>query len=267
MSACEARICPIGAASGGQPASLRIRAQLVEHLVDPVAGAVGPEVQVERGDEPRRQAVLGSACGDARRDRRDGLVADVLVDELRGAPERVDVDAGVEVERRECAGDRLAGHAVQRQRERVEGGGDQVGPGANRLQRRGERGAPGALAVEPDREPARLAHRADHLRRKARVQRAGGVVDQDAGGAELGEQARALGDRLGLVRAAGAVDEACVELSVGRRDRFGRLAEVRDVVQWVVQTEDVDAAVGRGGDEPADDVDADRPRADEEPAA
>ena len=89
----SARIWPIGAASGGQPASRADRADLLEHLEQPVAGGVRAQVHVERGDEAGRQVVLGRAHGDARRERRDRLVADVLVDEVRGLPEPVDVDA------------------------------------------------------------------------------------------------------------------------------------------------------------------------------
>ena len=60
--------------------------ELVEHLVDPVPGRVRPQMQVERGDETRGKAVLGGASRDPRRDRRDGLVTDALIDELGGPP-------------------------------------------------------------------------------------------------------------------------------------------------------------------------------------
>ena len=72
--------------------------QLVEDVGQPVAGSVRAEVRVERGNEPRRQAVLRGANGDAGRKRRDRLVADVLVHELGGLPQCVDVDPGVEPE-------------------------------------------------------------------------------------------------------------------------------------------------------------------------
>ena len=111
-----------------RPAGLRADPhELVDDLVEPVAGSGRAQILVERRDEARRQAVLRGASGDPRRDRRDGLVADVLVDDVGHLPESVDVHAGVEVGRRERAGERLAGHPVQRQRERVDGGGDQVG--------------------------------------------------------------------------------------------------------------------------------------------
>ena len=153
------------------------------------------------------------------------------------------------VERR---GERLAGDAVERERDRVDGAGDQVGAGARRLERRGERVAARALAVEADR--AARSPRA--TRRRARARRcgcsdAGRVVDEDARGAELRQLARLLDERLGLARVARAVDEPGVELAAGGGDRLGRLAQVRDVVQRVVQAEDVDAVLGRRGDEAA----------------
>src|SRR4029079_8967120 len=62
-------------------------------------------------------------------------------------------------------------------------------------------------------------------------------------------------------------DQAGIELAVGRGDRLGRLAQIRDVVQRVVEAKDVDPALGRRLDEATDEVRADRPRADEEAAA
>ena len=64
-----------------------------------------------------------------------------------------------------------------------------------------------------------------------------------------------------------AVEQPGVELAARGEDRLGRLAQVLDVVQRIVQAEDVDAALGRRGDEAAHDVGADRPRADEEAPA
>ena len=74
--------------------------------------------------------MLRGADGDARRERRHRLVADVLVDEVGRPPERVDVDAAVEPEPLERARERLAGDAVERQRDRVDGARDEVGAGA-----------------------------------------------------------------------------------------------------------------------------------------
>ena len=79
---------------------------------------------------------------------------------------------------------------MEGERDRVDGAGDQVGAGARGLERGGERVAAGALAVEADRQAARLAQR----RRRARCarcgcERAGRIVEQDARGAELGQLA------------------------------------------------------------------------------
>ena len=92
-------------------------------------------------------------------------------------------------------------------------------------------------------------------------------MEEDAHGAELGQHPRALDQRLDLAGAAGAVDEAGLEVALRGDDRLGRLAEVRDVVQRVVEPEDVDAVLGGGGDEAAREVGVDGPRADEEAAA
>ena len=86
-SACEARIWPIGEASGGQPASERILHDLGQRVEQPVAGRVRAEMDVERGDETGGKVVLGRAHGDARRDGRDRRVADVLVDDVRRLPQ------------------------------------------------------------------------------------------------------------------------------------------------------------------------------------
>ena len=58
-----------------------------------------------------------------------------------------------------------------------------------------------------------------------------------------------------------------MELLPRADDRLAGVAQVRDVVQRVVQAEDVDPVLRRGGDEAADEVAADRARADEEAAA
>ena len=90
----------MGDAIGGHPTSSRITRELVQHLVQSVASREGAQVRVESADETRRNLVLGRAHGDPGRERRDRLVADVLIDELRRAPERVDVDPGVDPEAR-----------------------------------------------------------------------------------------------------------------------------------------------------------------------
>jgi len=74
-------------------------------------------------------------------------------------------------------------------------------------------------------------------------------VQEHADGAELGQHARPLDERVDLAGAAGAVDEPGLEVAPGGDDRLGGLAEVRDVVQRVVETEDVDAVLGGRGHE------------------
>ena len=131
-------------------------------------------------------------------ERRHRLVADVLVDEVGGPPERVDVDAGRQAEAVERVGDRLAGRAVEDERDRVDRGGDQVGAGPGGLDRGRERGAAGALAVEADRQPACVADRLDELAHAVRLERAGRVVEEHARGAELGQPPRLGDERVGL---------------------------------------------------------------------
>src|SRR4029079_12024467 len=58
-----------------------------------------------------------------------------------------------------------------------------------------------------------------------------------------------------------------LEVAVGGDDRLGRLAQVRDVVQGVVQAEHVDPVLRRRGHEATREVGVDRARADEEAAA
>ncbi len=109
--------------------------------------------------------------------------------------------------------------------------------------------------------------RADELLRAVRDERAGRVVHEDPRRAELGQLARLLDERVRLAGASGAVHEPRVERAARIRDRRACLAQVRDVVQWVVEAEDVDAVLRRTRDEAADDVAADGTRADEEAAA
>ena len=255
---------------GGErrPAGLAAdRLQLLQRLEQPVAGGVRAQVRVERGDEAGRQVVLGGADRETRRVRRHDLVADVLVDEVGGLPEPVDVDAGVEPHPGERRRQRLAGDAVERERERVDGAGDQVGSGARGLDRVGHAAAARALAVEADRQPGGLGDARDELARLVRLQAARRVVDQSACRVQVGELAGLLDERVGGALSARAVDEPRVELLAGADDRLAGLAQVRDVVERVVQAEDVDPVLRRGGDEAADEVAADRARADEEAAA
>src|SRR6478609_9673717 len=66
---------------------------------------------------------------------------------------------------------------------------------------------------------------------------------------------------------AGAVDEPGLEVPLGGDDRLRCLAEVRHVVQRVVEPEDVDAVLGGRRDETTREVGVDRPRPDEETPA
>ena len=62
------------------------------------------EVRVERGDEARREVVLRGTHRDARRERGEGLVPDVLVDDVGRLPEAGDVDARLPIEAAEGLG-------------------------------------------------------------------------------------------------------------------------------------------------------------------
>jgi hypothetical protein len=156
---------------------------------------------------------------------------------------------------------------VERERDRVEGDGDPLGAGADRLDRGREADAARALAVEADRQAARLAHALHELPGLRRVERAGRVVDEHARGPELAQVVGALEEHLGLPRRAGAVHEPHGQLLARRADGVGGLAQVLEVVERVVEAEDVDAAPGRARDEALHEVGGDRPRADEEAAA
>ena len=85
--------------AAAEPASARIRSRApsITSSSRSPADCVA-QVDVERRDQAGRKAVLGGAGGDARRERRDGLVADVLVDQVRCPPERVGGDARLEAE-------------------------------------------------------------------------------------------------------------------------------------------------------------------------
>ena len=174
-----------------RPAGLGADAlELVEHGVEPVAEALAPQAVVELGDEPGRQVVLGRAHGDSRRNGRNRILAERLVDELGGLPEEVERDAGVDVDLRQVLRDRLRRGPVERDRERIERARDAVRPGPRGLDRRGERGAAGALRVQADRQAARLADALDQLADAARGERAGRIVDEHARRAELAQVIR-----------------------------------------------------------------------------
>ena len=228
---------------------------------------MGAKVDVEGRDEARREVVLRGPNGDPRRERRQRLVADVVVDNVGRLPEALDVDPGVATEPVQRLDQRLARDPVEREGERVHRRRDDVRADPRRDERVRERRAAGGLDVEADRQPARLREPLDELLRDVREERAGRVVQEDARGAELAEALRLLDERVGLAGTARAVDEPDMELATGAHDRLPRLAEVGDVVERVVQAEDVDAVLGRARDEAPDDVGRDRLRADEETAA
>ncbi len=222
------------------------------------------QMHLERGHEAGRQVILGRANGDPRSDRRNGLVADVLVDHVRRLPQLRHVHPGPVTEPVERLGERLAGDAVQCERERVDGGRDEICARLDGGERGRERRSRRALHVEADRQLAGGLDPPDQFLRPVREERAGRVVHDHARRAELAELARLLDERVRLRRPPGPVDEAGVESASDARNRRSRLAQVGDVVQRVVQPEDLDAVLGRAADEPPDDIAADGSRAHEE---
>ena len=100
---------------------------------------------------------------------------------------RVDVHTGVATEAGERLDERLPGDPVQRQRERIDGGRDEIGADPRRDERVGERRARRGLDVEADGQPARLAEALDELLRDVREQRPGRIVEEHARSAELAE--------------------------------------------------------------------------------
>ena len=156
---------------------------------------------------------------------------------------------------------------MEAERERVDGGGDEVGSRLDRSQRRRDPQTGRALHVETHREPAHLADPRNELLGLVREQRTRGIVDDDTSRAELRELPRLVDERVGLVGATRAVDEARMERASGGGDRRARLAQVGDVVQRVVEPEHLDAVLRGAGDEAADDVPADRARSDQEAPA
>ena len=174
-----------------RPAGLRADpGELLDHLVEPVARGLRAQVDVERRDQARRQAVLRCAGRDPRGERRHRLVADVLVDEVGGPPERGDVDAGA----------RGRGRRAHPRATRPRRGGGRARPGTPRRRSGPRRRArprspaasaepPGALAVEPDRQAARLAHSP----RRARARGAARASPTGRGSGRARRRARADG--------------------------------------------------------------------------
>ena len=222
---------------------------------------------VERRDEPDRQVVLRCAHRQPGRVRRHDLVADVLVDEIRCLPQAGDVDARVESHPGERGRERLAGDTMERERERIDRAGDQVGAGARGLERVGEAAAARSLAVEADGQARGLLDPSDELGGLVWLEPAARIVHERTGCLDVGQLLRLLDELVHRARVAGAVHEPGVELLARVDDRLTGVAEVRDVVERVVQAEDVDAVLGGRGDEPAHEVRSHRARADEEAAA
>ena len=251
-----------------RPAGLGPNApHLLEHLEQPIRGDMRAQMHLERGDEPGGKVVLGGANGDPRRDLRHRLVADPLVDDVRGVPELRDVEPGPVAEAVERLRDRLARDAVERQRERVDGRRDEVGARVDGRECGCEADASGPLHVEADGKPARLLDPGDELLRLVREERAGRVVHDDPRRAEVGQLARLLDERVGLVGASRAVDEPAwnappaLVIAAPASRRF----ETSFSGSWRRKTSMPFSAAH--DDEAADDVAADRARADEEAAA
>ncbi len=164
------------------------------------------------------------------------------------------VDACFAAEPVERLDERLAGDPVEGQRQRIDGGGDQIRADAGGDDRVEQPRAGRSLDEQPDRKARLLADPLDELLRQVGQERVGGVVDDDAGRTELGDLLRPLHECVDLADAAGAVHEPDVEFLARRGDRLARLPEIGDVVQRIVETEDVDPVPRRARDEPPDDV-------------
>jgi len=169
---------------------------LLEHLVEAIACVARTQLHVERGHNADRQLPLGRSHGYARRDGRDGLVPDVLVDEVGSIPELVEVDSGRESSPASACRRGLRRHTVHRQRDRVDGDGDHVGTGACRLERRGERVATRALGVEADWQARDVAQLGHELARTVRLENGGRIVQEDARCPQLRQALRSVDECL-----------------------------------------------------------------------
>lgn len=236
---------------------------LIEHLVEPVAVTARPKLRVDHRDEPHGKLAMRGTNRHARKERADRHIPEVLVDQVGGTPDHVDIDAGVVADAGESLGERLGRDPVGGKGDRVDGAADQVDSRARRLQRDREAVSPGALAVQPDREAGKLSQLRDELTRAVRLQEPGRVVENDPRRADLRQAPRRLDERL---PPAASVEQARVELTPGRDHRVGRDLQVPGVVQGIVEPEHVDSALGGARHEAADELVADRPWADEEPA-
>ena len=242
MSACDATICPIGAASGGEPTSSRTLITSARTSSSRSPAACARSCWSSAATSADGQLLLRGAHRDARRKRRNRLVADVLVDQVGGCPELVHVDAGRKTESGERLCGRLGGNAMHRQCDRIHRRREDVGACTRGLDRRCERVASRALRVEPDRQPRDLAQLGDELARTVRLQERGRVVEEQPCRAELGQALRGVDQCL---VATAAVQQSRLELALRGNDRLGRLAQVVDVVQRIVKPEDADPALRR----------------------
>ena len=120
--------------------------------------------------------------------------------------------------------------------------------------------------MEADRKTARLPQALDELPSLGRIERARGIMEKDARGAQLLETLRPLEQHLGFAGETRAVHEPYGKLFFRRSNRLGSLPKVRKVVQRIVEPEDVDAAGGRAPDETTDKIPRKRSRTDEEAA-
>ena len=241
--------------------------QLVEHVVEAVRKPLRAEICVELGHQARRELVLGRPHRNPRREWRHGIVSERRVDQLAGTPEGGNLDAGVETDARERLRECLRGHAVDGERNRIDGAGNDVRLRSCSLDRGGKRRSCRSLAVETDRQTARLADPPDENARATRIEGAGRVVHQCPRSAELVQVMSALEEDVAFVPRAGAVHEPDCKLFPGAANGLGSVHEVFEVVQRVVDPENVDAALGSAVDEAPNEISRDGPRPDQEPPA
>src|SRR5256885_17226236 len=112
---------------------------------------------------------------------------------------------------------------MQGQRDRIERAGDEIGACADGFECGRERVARGALAVEADREAARLTERADQLVGAVRLQRARAVVAADPYASQLRHLLRLLDQVVRLAGVARAIHAAVVQLALRSADRLAIL--------------------------------------------
>ena len=210
--------------------------------------AAGHFVQVDLGGAEAEIGFEGAILG------ADGLEIE------RDLADRVGVEAG----RPRCVGkgfdDRAeaglrgqAGHRIDRRIDRVDtgfDGGHHRGGGDSRR----------VVRMEMDRKLGLVAERRDQLLRRGRLEEPGHVLQPDdvgAGGLELlGERDIVFEAVFGAVRiedVAGVADRALAELARVAH-RVHRDAHVLDPVEAVEDAKEIDAALGRLGDEVADGV-------------